>query len=298
MSLTSQRSITIGTSETDSTFHHQALALGELWREEGLADEITPLFTGGSVDNAHLVASGEADFGCMAANWLPLAATGKTPFSKALPVRLMTPINTGPLFFVAAASSSLRSFADLKGKRVALGIANSGMVQHIHTQFGALGLPLETIEPVYVNASEGGRMLIDGKVDAVFQMPIPNIHFTELSKRLPLRVLPYTAEERKRILGAVPYYGEATIPKGAFPGHDQDVATVGVINVLAVHANAQDEWVYRLTRAMITHANDLARRNPLFHGLDKLLASAPSGIISVMEKAGVRQHAGAKRAFG
>ena len=147
MSLTTLRSITIATSEADSTFHHQALALGEIWRDEGLVDKVTPLFTGGSVENAHLVAAGDADFGCMAANWLPLAATGKKPFTKPLAVRLMTPINSGPLFFVAAAASPLRSFADLKGKRVALGIANSGMVQHIHTQFGALGLPLETIEP-------------------------------------------------------------------------------------------------------------------------------------------------------
>src|SRR3546814_5679848 len=100
--------------------------MGEIWREERLIEKATPLFTGGSVDNAHLVAAGEADFGCMAANWLPSAATGKKPFAKPLPVRLLTPINTGPLFFVAAAASGLRSFADIKGKRVALGIANSG----------------------------------------------------------------------------------------------------------------------------------------------------------------------------
>lgn len=298
MTLTAPRSITIATSEPDSTFHHQALAMGEIWREEGLTSSTTPLFTGGSVDNAHLVAAGDADFGCMAANWLPLAATGKKPFTKPLAVRLMTPINSGPLFFVAAAGSRLRSFADLKGKRVALGIANSGMVQHIHTQFGALGLPLDTIEPVYVNASEGGRMLIDGKVDAVFQMPIPNNHFTELAKTMPLRVLPFTADERKRILDAVPYYAEAAIPKGAFPGHDQDVATIGVINILAVHANAPEGWVYQLTRTMITRAKDLAKRNPLFHGLDRLLADAPGRIIPVLEKAGAHQHAGAKRAFG
>lgn len=297
MSVTTLRTIAIATSEKDSTFHHQAVALGEIWREAGLVDQATPLFTGGSVDNANLVAEGKADFGCMAANWLPLAATGKPPFRAPLPVRLLTPINTGPLFFVAAASSSLRSFADLKGKRVALGIENSGMVQHIHSQFRALNLPLDWLQPVYVNASEGGEMLIAGKVDAVWQMPIPNIHFTSLAKRLPLRVLPFSADERQRIMAAVPYYAEATIPKGAFPGHDQDVVTPGVINVLAVHANAPDDRTEKLTRAVIARAGDLAKRNPLFLGLEKLLAEAPSRIIPVLEQAGAPQHQGAMRAF-
>ena len=297
MSVTALRTVTIATSEQDSTFHHQAMALGEIWREEGLTDQTTSLFTGGSVENAHLVADGKADFGCMAANWLPLAATGKPPFRAPLAVRLLTPINTGPLFFVAAAASPLRSFADLKGKRVALGVENSGMVQHIHSQFRALGLPLETVQPVYVNASEGGEMLIAGKVDAVWQMPIPNVHFTKLAKRLPLRVLPFSTDERKRIMDAVPYYADAVIPKGAFPGHDQDVITPGVINILAVHANAPDDRIYQLTLAVIAHAKNLAARNPLFLGLDKLLAEAPKRIIPVLEKAGAHQHKGAQRAF-
>jgi TRAP transporter TAXI family solute receptor len=295
--VTALRSIAIATSEENSTFHHQAVALGEIWRAEGLVDRATPLFTGGSVENAHLVAAGKADFGCMAANWLPLAATGKPPFRAPLPVQLLTPINTGPLFFVAAASSPLRTFADLKGKRVALGVENSGMVQHVHSQFRALNLSLDTIQPVYVNASEGGEMLIRGEVDAVWEMPIPNVHFTNLAQRMPLRVLPFSDGERRRIMDAVPYYGEAVIPKGAFPGHDQDVITPGVINILAVNANAPDDWTDQLTRAVIARAKDLAARNPLFLGLDKLLAEAPNRIIPVLEKAGAHQHRGAQRAF-
>ena len=298
MSATALRSITIATSEENSTFHHQALAIGEIWRAAGLIAQAQPLFTGGSVENSHLVTAGKADFGCMAANWLPLAATGTAPFRAPLPLRLLTPINSGPLFFVAAAASPLRNLADLAGKRVALGIENSGMVQHIHSMFRALKLPLDTIQPVYVNASEGGEMLIAGQVDAVFQMPIPNVHFTKLAQRLPLRVLPFSSDERKRIMSAVPYYAEAVIAKGAFPGHDQDVTAPGVINILAVHANAPEEWVYQLTRAIITGAKDLAERNPLFGGLDQLLAAAPRRIIPVLEKAGASQHRGAQRAFG
>jgi TRAP-type uncharacterized transport system substrate-binding protein len=124
------------------------------------------------------------------------------------------------------------------------------------------------------------------------------VHFTKLAQRLPLRVLPFSSDERQRIMAAVPYYAEAVIATGAFPGHERDIATPGVVNVLAVQSNAPEEWVYQLTRAIIVRAKDLAERNPLFRGLDKLLADAPGRIIPVLEKAGAQQHRGSQRAFG
>jgi len=289
--------VAIATSDVDSTFHRQAVALGEMWKDNGLVDSVLPLFTSGSVENAHLVADHKADYAFMAANWLPLGATGKAPFKAALPVALMTPINTGPLFFVARGDSRLASFADLKGKRVGLGHENSGMVQHIHTIFRALGLSIDWFQPVYCHVGPGNEMLLKGEIDAQWQPPIPNVQFGDLAARTPLKVLSFAADERRRILDNVPYYAEAVIPKGAFKGQDGDTTEVAVVNVLAVHAQADEETVFRRTKAIIDHADDLARRNPLYRGLDRLLKDAGRRIIPVLGKAGAPQHPGAARAF-
>lgn len=289
--------VKIATSDVDSTFHRQAVALGEMWRDEGLVDSVEPLFTSGSVENAHLVAARKATYAFMAANWLPLAATGTAPFTSSLPVRLLTPINTGPLFFVARADSKLNGFRDLKGKRVGLGHEKSGMVQHIHTIFRALGLPLDWFEPVYVHVGPGNQMLLEGKIDAQWEPPIPNVPFTELNGQTPLKVLSFAPEDRRTIVDKVPYYAEATIPKGAIKGLERDSTEVAVINVLAVHADDDEETVFRRTRAIIRRADDLARRNPLYLGLDRLLAESRRRIIPVLAKAGAAQHPGAARAF-
>lgn len=289
--------VRIATSEPDSTFHRQAVAVGEVWREDGVAAGATPLFTSGSVENAEMLADGRAEVAAMAANWLPLAATGKAPFGAALPVALLTPLNSGPLFFVARAESGLRSFDDLKGKRVALGPRDSGMVQHVHGIFRALGRPLTWFEPIYVTAGAGGELMMKGEIDAVWETPIPNPHFAKLTASLPVRALPFAATQRRAILAEVPYYAETAIPAGAFPGHEADMPTVAVINVLAVNAGADDDFVYRAAKSFIAHRADLPGRNALFAGLDRLLAEAGRGIVPTLAKAGAALHPAAARAF-
>lgn len=289
--------VAVATSDVDSTFHRQAVALGEMWKDNGLVDAIEPLFTSGSVENAQLVAARKATYAFMAANWLPLAATGKGPFKTALPVALLTAINTGPLFFSARSDSKLSCFDDLKGKRVGLGHENSGMVQHIHTIFGALGLPLDWIEPVYCHTRPGNQMLIEGDIDAQWQPPIPNVQFDELNRQTDIKVLSFSAAQRKTILEKVPYYAEVSIPRDAIRGLERDTIEIAVVNVLAVHAQDDEGTVYRRTQAIIAHADDLARRNPLYRGLDRLLIDAGRRIIPVLCKAGAPQHPGAARAF-
>jgi uncharacterized protein len=292
-----KRSLRISTADPNSSYHHQAVAIGEVWQEEGLVDKVTPLFTTGGIESVTMLADKRADFACVAANWLPLAATGKTPFPKALPVELMSPINSGPMFFAAAQEAKINYFSDLKGRRVVIGPADSGLVQHTLTIFRALGLPPDFFTFVYASRAEGTRMLIEGEVDAQFQPPIPNVDFTNLISRRAIKMVPFSGADLKLILDAVPHYAEAIVSKGAFPGHRADMATIAVVNVLAVPRDGDDDLVFDLTRAVIDRAADLAQRNPLFQGLDRLLAESGRRIIPVLKKAGAPQHAGAERAF-
>ena len=51
-------------------------------------------------------------------------------------------MNAGPLFFIVRARSPIQTVGELRGRRVAVGLETSGMVQHVHTIFGVLGLSL------------------------------------------------------------------------------------------------------------------------------------------------------------
>jgi TRAP transporter TAXI family solute receptor len=275
----------------------QGVALGAMWKDHRIVDNVMPLFTSGGFENARLVASHSADCGIVSANWLARATSGGPPFDAPLPLRLMTPISTGPIFFVAPRDSKLTSVSDLIGKRIGVGQRNSGMVEHVRTIFDALDIPFNAIEPCYLHSNEGNRLLLEGEIHAQFEPPYPNPHFDELSRQIDLKILSFSADERRRILDAVPYYSESIVPKGAFPGHDHDSAEIAVNNVLCVHANESDDLVFRLTSGVIANRDELMRRNALFRGLDRLLVSAHDKLMPALERAGAPLHRGAQRAF-
>ena len=133
--------IRIGTSEAGGTFHTQGQAIAEIARGAGVADTIEILTSpSASVDNARRLDAGALEFGFMASNWIGRAHDGVAPFARPIALRMASPVNAGPLFFIALAGSALREVSDVVGRRVAIGPADSGMVQHVHTMFDVLGL--------------------------------------------------------------------------------------------------------------------------------------------------------------
>ncbi|MGE5538824.1 MAG: TAXI family TRAP transporter solute-binding subunit [Gemmatimonas sp.] len=289
--------VALATSDVESPFHVQGVALGAMWKDLRVVDEVMPLFTTGGFENARLVANHSADCGLISSNWLARAASGERPFDARLPLRLMTPLSRGPLFFVAPRDSRLQTFDDLMGKRVGVGHRNSGMVEHVRTIFAALGIPFTAIEPCYLHSNEGNRLLLEGEIHAQFEPPYPNPHFDELSRQIDLKILSFSPEQRRRILDAVPYYSECVVPQGTFRGHDRDATEIAVTNVLAVHANEAEGMVFRLASSVLAHCGELMKRNPLFHGLDDLLRDATRKLIPALANAGAPLHPGAERAF-
>ena len=160
-------------------------------------------------------------------------------------------MNAGPLFFIVRAETPIRSFADLRGRRIAVGPRTSGMVQHAHVIFGALGASLADVVSVYLDFASGAQALAAGEVDAQFQCPIPNKVMTELAARVDLRVVAYAPAELESVLRAVPYYRRTVMRKGAFRGLDADTPQLAVVNVLVTHPRVAEATVHVAVEAIV-----------------------------------------------
>ncbi len=250
-----------------------------------------------STENAVRLQAGEIEFGFMASNWIGRARNGETPFAGPLDLAMVAPMNAGPLFFIVPAASQVRSFADLRGRRVAVGPRTSGMVQHAHCIFAALGMSFADFSPVYLDFAAGAEALARGEIDAQFQCPIPNAVMTALAHRLPLRVLPYQSGELETVMRAVPYYRRTVMRAGAFQGLAEDLPQLAVINVLVTHPRVAAGTVAAVVEAIVAGAGELARLNPLFTGLSELFQPLRSQGAGALEFGGVPLHPGALRAF-
>src|SRR5579864_2590487 len=138
-SMTSPKPLRIGTAETNSTFLSQGAALKTvLERNPALGRVEVSVSKTASIENANRLAADDIDFGFMASNWIGRAKNGEPPFADKIALRMVAPMNAGPLFFIARADSALHSVADLRGRQLAVGARGSGMAQHARVILGAL----------------------------------------------------------------------------------------------------------------------------------------------------------------
>ena len=205
-------------------------------------------------------------------------------------------MNAGPLFFIARTGAPVRFVSDLRGQRVAVGLRTSGMVQHVHAIFGALGLSFADFTPVYLDFAAGADALAVGEVDAQFQCPIPNQVMTDLASRIDVRVLPYAPGQIETVMQAVPHYRATVMRKHAIRGLEADVAQLAVVNVLATHARVPEPVVHAVVAAVMSKPRSSAastRCSPAWLICSSRCASkAPA-----LEFGGVPLHPGALRAY-
>ena len=288
----------IGTNEPGGTFNQQGRALAALLGDVAGIAGIELLATpNASVANAHHLDRGEADFGFMASNWIGRARAGTPPFDRPIALRMVSPANAGPMFFVTHAESGIATVSDIKGRRLAVGVDGGGMTQHVHTIFDVLGISFDDFTPVYLNFPDGAEALVGGEVDVQWQCPIPNRVMTDLANRAHVRVLSYGDGELDRLLAEIEFYRPAVVADGAFPGVEGDVAQIGVLNVLVTHERADPAQVGRVVKAMVENADDLARRCPLYGGLGALYEPLRRRGAAAFDIGGVTLHPGAVAAY-
>ena len=288
----------IGTADTGGTFDTQGTAIAEVFNRSRPPEERCELTrSSASIDNANRLDRGEIEFGFMASNWVPRAGRGTAPFDRSIGLRMVSPANAGPIFFVTLAGTPMDDVGDLAGKRVAVGARDSGMTQHVHTLCDALDMPFSKFDPVYLGFPEGADALVAGEVDVQFQCPVPNAVMTDLSRRARVKVVPYREEQIEQVLSKVFYYRRVVMRRGVFRGVDDDVPQLAVLNVLVTHERVDEETVYSLVSALVENTGPLARLNPLFEGLADLYEPLRTRGPEALELDGVPLHPGALRAY-
>lgn len=290
--------IRIGTSELGGTFHSQAVAIAEVFnRTRPQGEQCIVNTTLVSLNDVNQLDRGEMEFGLMASNWIGRAKDGAPPFTRTIALRMVSPANAGPMFFVTLATSSIKTVNDFQGKRIALGPKGSGMAQHTEVIFKLLGICLDSFTPVYPSFAEGAEALIAGDIDAQFQRPIPNQVVTDLSERANIRVVSYAPGQLEKIVSEVPFYRKVNMEKGAFRGVTEDIPQVAVVNVIVTHEKVAEQAVYDMAKTIADNLDTLPKLNLLFKGIKDLFEPLRAKGPAAFEFGGVPLHPGALRAY-
>ncbi len=300
------RNLEMGTGTIGGAFHIWGAALVRVLNKE-LGIPVVDVPTAGSAENIRLLDRGRLRLAGTAANATYPAFRKLPPFAEkeykaAGPIMNLYP---HPTVFVALANRGIKGIADLKGKRVGLGVSEIHWGNLItKPMLRAHGLdPDKDIRPVYGSLGDLHNQVGDGILDATVSVvpggmsPIPAL--TALMTTKNLEFLPMQPQAIARLGKELAYMPAVMIPKGVLSGLNADYPTVdnGAAQ-LYVRYDLSEELVHRITRTIHQNIPKLAesvgffryaREHPAFMVKDLVGAPFHPGAVRYWKEVGLWQ---------
>ena len=124
---------------------------------------------------------------------------------------------------------TIKSVADLKGKKVSVGESGSGVYFNAIDVLAAYGMTLDDIVPTYQSFGDSAEALQDGNIDAGFIVAgAPTTAITSLAATRDVYLVELDDEHIEKLVAASPYYSKSVISGDAAKayGLEEDATTV------------------------------------------------------------------------
>jgi TRAP transporter TAXI family solute receptor len=224
------------------------------------------LTSDGSQENVRRVATGQADFTIAAADAVEtyeLAA--HNPGADQL--RGVARLYDDYVQLVVPRDSGIKSVADLKGKRVAIGPPSSGVRLIADRVLKAAGIDAtKDITPFSDGIDTGPDQLKHGKIDAFFWSGgLPTEGLAKLAGTFTFRFVPIKPDVVAKLHGqkrATRYYRATNMPESAYPSvqHGLAVPTLAVSNLLMTRKDMDPRLTEWMTRTVIRSRDGIGIR--------------------------------------
>lgn len=251
----------LATGGTSGTYYPYGGAMANIWNTKIDKMNVTAQATGASAENLRLISKGEAEFGIVQNDVLDYAYHGTDMFAGQKLDNLMT---IGTLYpevvqIAATKESGITSIADMKGKRVSIGDAGSGVEFNAKQILEGYGLTFDDIKKANLSFKESSDGLQNGTLDACFVTAgVPNSALQELAVSKGLVLIPVDGKAAEAICAKYGFYTQTTIPSGTYKGTDNNTNALAIKATLAVSAKLDTDIVYAMTKALFENQKELA----------------------------------------
>lgn len=245
--------------------------------------------TGASVANVNMLKDGSVDIAFIQNDIAYYAANGKEMFkdNKVENIRGIAALYPETVQFVTTADKGIKSIADLKGKKVAVGASGSGAEANARQILGAYGLTYDDIDVQYLSFGEAADALKDGNVDVgVVVAGFPTAAIQDLAANKSAALVNIDAEHVDKLKKQYPYFTKITVPKGTYPGQEEDVSTVAVKCVIVTTDKLSDDLGEQIVKAIYEHLD----RMKAAHAVGKYITKD-----TALEGMSIKMNAGAEK---
>ena len=281
--------LNIATGGTAGTYYPLGGALAELLNQNIKGMNASAQATGASVANVNMLKDGSVDIAFIQNDIAYYAANGKEMFkdNKVENIRGIAALYPETVQFVTTADKGIKSIADLKGKKVAVGASGSGAEANARQILGAYGLTYDDIDVQYLSFGEAADALKDGNVDVgVVVAGFPTAAIQDLAANKSAALVNIDAEHADKLMKQYPYFTKITVPKGTYPGQEEDVNTVAVKCVIVTTDKLSDDLGEQIVKAIYEHLD----RMKAAHAVGKYITKD-----TALEGMSIKMNAGAEK---
>jgi len=286
-----QKFVTIATGGTAGTYFPLGGALAEIWNKNIPKMNANAMATGASAANIAMLAKGEVDV-IFVQNDAAYYALNDLEIYKGKgtkDIRGLACLYDETVQLIALADSGIKTVVDLKGKKVSVGAAGSGVELNARQVLEAAGLSYADIKVQYLSFAESASNLKDGNIDAAFNTAgAPTAAIQDLAASKKIAIVAIDGEVARKLMAKYAFYTPTKIPAATYLGQTSDAMTVSVKSMLAVSAKLEAALVYDLLKTMFANGERLAASHKL---------GANIKIVNALDGMSITLHPGAEKFY-
>ena len=265
--------ISIGSCPIGCTAYTWSAGIADVINRNVSGVQATAEETKGYVANIKLLQKGdiEGSFATSLSSYQAYKATGS--YEGTAPGKILSWISIKPtaMHVITLAGSGIDKLADLEGKRVGMGQPGGVSMLDADMLLEHIGLKADTdFEPFRVRLGAMVNMLGDGQLDAALwngSFPLPPV--IKLGSQHTVKLIPIPEDVFDSLKAKVPPYFRNAIPGGSYKGIPESVPSYGLANGLVIHADVDEDLVYRMTKAIYENLAALRGVHPAFGSVAK-----------------------------
>lgn len=281
--------INVLTGGTSGIYYPLGVSLSQMYAKTMPDAKTAVQATKASIENLNLLQAGRGEVGISLGDSFSDAYKGdaeagfKTPLNK---LRTIAALYPNYIHFVATADSGIKSFADIKGKRISVGAPKSGTQLNSKKILTAAGIDYKDFAKVeYLSYAESVELMKNRQLDVTLLSSGAGVAaLRDLATSQKVVFLTIPADIIKKIDD--PAYQVGIIPANTYEGQTTDVSTVAVQNFLVTQEGVSVDTVYKMTKTMFENLDQLVAAHAAAKDIKKenAISSLPAPLHPGAEK--------------
>ena len=264
--------INIATGGTAGTYFPLGGALADILNKNVPGANSSAQSTGASVANVNLLKEGKVDIAFIQNDISYYAVNGSEMFKdkKVAGLKGLCTLYPETVQIVTTDKSGIKTVADFKGKKIAVGAAGSGTEANARQIMEAYGVTYKDIKVQYLSFGEAATALADGNVDAAF---VTAGHTTaaiqDLATQHNVVLVPVDAATADKLIAKYPFYTKLTIKANTYNKQAADCPAVAVRCMLVVSDKMDADTGYAIVKALYGNLDRMKAAHSVAKGITK-----------------------------